>query len=114
MTANNTDQYIYLLSDKAELEQAKLKGSLVRDSLVEEGFIHATPRNQLNRLANKYYKERINPLILVVDQDKITAEVKWEPATGGLYPHIYGELNADAIVNFEPIALAENGTFQIS
>ncbi|WP_281556457.1 DUF952 domain-containing protein [Thalassomonas sp. RHCl1] len=113
MFAGISEDYIYLLSSKAEYQQAQQSGELVRDSLTEEGFIHASPKHQLTRIANKYYTKTIEPLVMVVDKFRITNEVKWEPATGGLYPHIYGPLNMDAVIRTVPIALNASGNFEI-
>ena len=107
------DPYIYLLSSKAEYEQARTDGKLVRDSIASEGFIHASPKNQLTRIANKYYKATEQPLVVVVDKLFIKPEVKWERATGGLYPHIYGAMNVNAIIKIIPIALADDGDFHL-
>jgi len=113
MYAGLSDDNIYLLSSQAEYQQALNEGVLTRDSLISEDFIHATPRSQLSRLANKYYKNKVHPLILVVDKTLILPEVKWEPATGGLYPHIYGPLNMNAVTAIEEISLNEEGIFQL-
>jgi len=113
MFAGISENYIYLLSSKKEYQQAQKSGELVRDSLTEEGFIHASPKHQLTRIANKYYTQTPEPLVMVVDKSLITNEVKWEPATGGLYPHIYGPLNMNAVLRTVPIALADNGRFDI-
>ena len=107
------DDNIYLLSSEAEYKQAQQSGELVRDSLKTEGFIHASPKSQLNRVANKFYTKTENPLILVVEKSKIQPQVKWEPATGGLYPHIYGPLNTSAIIKSIPIELNAQGQFEI-
>jgi uncharacterized protein (DUF952 family) len=113
MYAGLSDKNIYLLSSQAEYRQALDKGMLIRDSLQSEGFIHASPKSQLNRLANKYYQNKIQPLILVVEKKLISEKVRWEPATGGLYPHIYGPLNTSAITKVEEISLAEDGNFHL-
>jgi uncharacterized protein (DUF952 family) len=113
MYAGLSDANIYLLSSEAEYQQALDKGTLVRDSLQSEGFIHASPRSQLNRIANKYYKDKVQPLILVVDKKLISPQVRWEPATGGLYPHIYGPLNINAVTKVESISLADDGNFHL-
>jgi len=113
MYAGLSDKNIYLLSSQAEYQTALNEGVLVRDSIQSEGFIHASPKSQLNRLANKYYKGKEQPLILVVDKALILPEVKWEPATGGLYPHIYGPLNIDAVSRVEKISLSEDGNFHL-
>ena len=112
MYAGMSNEHIYLLSSQAEYQQALSIGSLTRESLQSEGFIHATPRSQLSRLANKYHKETVQPLILVVDKKLVSSDIKWEPATGGLYPHIYGELNINAVIKIEEISPNENGVFQ--
>jgi uncharacterized protein (DUF952 family) len=113
MYAGLSDRYIYLLSSQSEYQQALTEDKLIRDSLTSEGFIHATPKSQLNRLANKYYKDKIQPLILIVDKKLILPEVKWEPATGGSYPHIYGPLNMNAVTAIEEISLNKEGKFQL-
>ncbi len=106
--------FIYLLSSQAEINHANETGELIRDSLDTEGFIHASPRAQLNRVANKYYKTVGSPLVVVLAVDKISVPVKWEPATGGLYPHIFGPLNMSAVEKIVPIAKNADGNFNIS
>lgn len=94
-----SDPYIYFLIGKAEYVKAKLAGELVRDSLDNEGFLHAAPKAQLNRLAKKHYADTEDLQVMRVDLTKVKNPVKWEPATGGLYPHIYGPLNMDSVVD---------------
>lgn len=113
MYAGLSDQYIYVLSSQREYDQAKDDGYLVRDSLNEVGFIHASPKAQLERVANKYYKDVDSLLVWIIDKHLINAEVKWEPATGGLYPHIFGSLNMDAVIKVQPISIDKNGDFNI-
>lgn len=108
-----TSEYIYLLSSKADYEDAVQKGELYRDSLESEGFIHASPKDQLTRVANKYYKEVEEPLVVILDSARIVPEVKWEPAAGSLYPHVYGPLNMDSVVKTIDISLGTNNEFNI-
>lgn len=105
--------YIYLLSSQDEYQQALQSGQLLRDSITTEGFIHACPKNQLNRVANKFYKNTHKPLLLTVEKEKISSTVKYEPAKGGLYPHIYGPLNINAVIKAEPISTNANGEFEL-
>ncbi|EWH09425.1 hypothetical protein DS2_12864 [Catenovulum agarivorans DS-2] len=107
------DPYIYLLSSEAEYKQALASGQFVRDSLQTEGFIHASPKSQLSRVANKFYKKTEQPIIIELDKKLITSEVKWEPATGGLYPHIFGPINIDSVYKVIPIAPESSGDFSI-
>lgn len=107
------DPYIYLLSSEAEYQAAQASGVLSRDSLQSEGFIHASPKSQLNRVANKFYKKTQKPLLLTVDKSKVQPDIQWEPAKGGLYPHIYGLLNIDAVIKAKSIELNASGEFDL-
>jgi uncharacterized protein (DUF952 family) len=43
----------------------------------------------------------------------VKAEIRWEPATGGLYPHIYGPLNLGAVVRVTRILTDSDGKIRI-
>ncbi len=92
------DPYIYVLRELGAYEAALKAGELLDPSLQSEGFIHASPVEQLTRVANKYYRQRGPIVCCVIDPAKLSAELKWEPAAGSLYPHIYGPLNMDAVL----------------
>lgn len=67
----------------------------------QEGFIHATRGDDLLvRVMNRVYPEYEGELLLlVIDEERVTSEIKYEQASDGqLYPHIYGALNTEAIV----------------
>lgn len=89
---------IYILCTEDAYGLAQSAGQFVSDSLATEGFIHASPVHQLNRVANLYYQAFPTLLVLCVDIGKLQPELRWEPAsTGDLYPHLYGALNLDAV-----------------
>jgi uncharacterized protein (DUF952 family) len=80
-----------------------------------EGFMHCTQgAEQLAIVANRYYRnDRRAWLVLVLDEQAIAAEVKYEPGSDGLlYPHIYGALNRDAIREILHMPRADDGTFR--
>jgi uncharacterized protein (DUF952 family) len=65
-----------------------------------EGFIHCTRGDeQVAIVANRYYRnDQREWLVLVLDEQAVTSEIKYEPGHDGLlYPHIYGSLNREAI-----------------
>jgi uncharacterized protein (DUF952 family) len=53
-------------------------------------------------------------VVLVIDPDRLTSELRWEPGADlatELFPHVYGPINLDAVVqvlDFEP---DKNGQF---
>lgn len=107
------DPYFYLLEPAEVLESAQKLGFLVRDDLKTEGFIHASPANQLTRVANKYYRNVKDLRCAIVAKKRVLAQVKYEAATGGVYPHIFGPLNTDAIDAVVSILPKDDGTFDI-
>ena len=84
-------------------EAKKLKkytNSTIDSKLEDVGFIHATNPSQTIEMLNRHFTNRDDILLLLVDLKKVHPEVKFEkPLSGsaGMYPHIYGELNVDAV-----------------
>jgi uncharacterized protein (DUF952 family) len=90
----------------------------------DDGFIHcATGSDSVLQVANAFYRNAPGEFcVLVIDEDKLAAQVKYEPpapVAGGvpdaadvrLYPHIYGPLHRDAIVDVVGVRRAPDGTF---
>ncbi|MCX6049889.1 MAG: DUF952 domain-containing protein [Chloroflexi bacterium] len=71
------------------------------ETLASEGFIHCTGQpERLIWVANRFYRQQATDfLILCIEPTRVQAEIKWEQADQHLFPHIYGPLNRDAIVN---------------
>lgn len=100
------------LTERALWEQGVAAGAYRRADLDEDGFIHCLTGETLVRVANKYYKDRPNLVLLFIEESMVTSPVKWEPASDGkLYPHIYGPLNPDAVVRVQPYGPGPDGTF---
>lgn len=75
--------------------------STINSKLSEVGFIHATKPSQVTNMLNRNFRDRDDILLLVIDPDKIEAQVKYEKSlsgTPGEFPHIYGPLNIDAVL----------------
>jgi uncharacterized protein (DUF952 family) len=96
MFAGGADPFIYLLLSPADWAQAEKEGTWAPPSLAQEGFIHASPADQLTRVANKYYRQFPQVQVVALRHERLRSEVRWEPASNGLYPHVYGPINLDA------------------
>lgn len=91
---------IYCLVPKPYWEQFAEQNEYLPRDYGQEGFIHATKGDELlEKVADRVYKQYEGDLLLlVIEETKISAQVKYEQASDGLlYPHIYGPLNIDAI-----------------
>lgn len=88
-------------------EDFKTREFYEAESLESEGFIHCSFADQLEAVLERYYKAAEKVLILTIDAQKLKSKLISEPSTGGEnYPHIYGEINRDAIVGIEEREIA--------
>lgn len=87
-------------------EEARFAGELRTPSLETEGFIHLSLPWQVVAVANRVYPGTLGLVLLVIDPGRLTAELRYETAKNGDdYPHLYGPLNASAVLealNFPP------------
>lgn len=98
---------IFHIIKSGEWQKAKTDGVYHPQSLDKEGFIHASTKDQVIPTANRRYVGQKNLLLLLIDSNKIVPEIKFEYSKGTkeAHPHIYGELNLDAIegvLDFNP------------
>jgi len=70
------------------------------ESLEKEGFIHCSFVGQLKGVLERYYPDAETVILLEIDPEKLQAKIKLEESTDDeLFPHIYGEINLDAVVS---------------
>jgi uncharacterized protein (DUF952 family) len=107
-------QLILHITERNRAYLAKQTGTYRADSLDTEGFIHCSTRDQVIWVANHLYHGKTALVLLVIDPDRVHAEIKYETVEGfGAFPHIYGELNADAIVQIIDFPPNSDGTFSL-
>ena len=83
-------------------ETVKHSSSYAAESLDTEGFIHCSYDHQLDGVIERYYSAAPELVVLKLDIGKLTSKLVSEPSTGGeAYPHIYGPINLDAVVDIE-------------
>ncbi|AFY91708.1 DUF952 domain-containing protein [Chamaesiphon minutus] len=92
--------------------KAKNLGSYNSDTLATEGFIHCSTLAQVVGSANRFFKGLKDLVILVIDVDRVTPEIRYEGADpNNLFPHIYGELNIDAVIRVVDLESDADGLF---
>ena len=104
---------IYHIAQIVDWRTGLETGSYQAASLAEEGFIHCSNRDQVEATAGRYYAGRNDLVLLEIDTAKLDAELKYEMAAiGELYPHIYGALNLDAVVDAHEFSPQPDGSFK--
>ena len=107
---------IFHITQRAAWERAQEEGSYRTGSLKSEGFIHCSTQGQVLPVANLLYKGVNDLVLLVIDENKLGAEVKYErpaPHIKNEFPHLYGELNLDAVLRVVDFPPQEDGTFKL-
>src|SRR6266581_1426364 len=111
---------IYHIATSADWEQARRDRQYTMSTrgmtLAEQGFIHCSTVAQVAPVANMIYKGEPDLLVLVIDTDRVAAEIRYEqvPGSDAPFPHIYGPLNADAVVETLPLAPGPDGDFSFA
>jgi uncharacterized protein (DUF952 family) len=72
-------------------------------SLAAVGFIHAAYEGQIEGVANRFYADIDELVLLTIDRDAVGSPVIDESPTGDPtdehFPHVYGPLPLDAVVD---------------
>jgi len=114
---------IFHITPRADWEAAQAKGEYVADSLKLEGFIHCSTLAQVMPVAEKYYKGQNGLVLLMIEPTLLSSTLKWEDPSGGappsgvpegdMFPHIYGPINLDAVVNVFDFIRDPNGDWSM-
>ena len=96
---------ILRITTRSEWEKARAGGGYRGDTLETEGFIHCSTPKQLPWVAETFYKGRTGLVVLRIEPGKLTSPLKWEspPDSGEKFPHVYGPLNLEAVVEVVPL-----------
>lgn len=82
-------------------------------TLEQEGFIHCSLPHQLRGVAERYYADADDLVVLVVDTDRLPSPVRFEPPAPGAeeYPHIYGPIPLTAVTRVIGVTRDAAGRF---
>ncbi len=95
-------------------QQARNEGVYRADSLETEGFIHCSTIDQVIQTANRFYAGQTDLVLLVIDANKLDAEVIYEESEPGQhFPHLCGPLNLDAVTQSLPFQPDPGGFFSL-
>jgi uncharacterized protein (DUF952 family) len=91
-------------------------------SLAAEGFIHCSTIAQIAHTANRHFRGQTGLVVLFIDESRLKAPLKYESPMAalnenenpdGLFPHLHGPLNLDAVVRVIDFPCRSDGTFDV-
>jgi uncharacterized protein (DUF952 family) len=104
---------------RGEWESAVGRGTYAPDSLRTEEFIHCSTLAQVIDTANRFYRGQRDLVVLFIEESRLTAELKYEATAmphdemaGDLFPHLYGELNVEAVARVVELPCEADGSFR--
>ncbi len=111
------------LTTRPAWEQAQAAGVYRGDTLDSQGFIHCSTAYQMTGVANRFFRGQTGLVLLCIETEKVKPQVIFEhpihPAPGKVepgseqFPHIYGPLNLDAVVQVLDFPPNLDGTFTL-
>ena len=97
---------LFHITEQISWETAQGEGIYRAASLDTEGFIHLSTAEQVIETANRFYRSQSGLVLLGISEDLLRASLRYDNVLDhGRFPHLYGPLNLDAVVqtwSFEP------------
>ena len=108
---------LFHIAKKYVWKQSLNNGSYGDFSIEKDGFIHCSEFNQLLHVANNNLKNVNDDLVvLCIDASRLSSEIKWETNknNGMIFPHVYGLINTDSVIDVIDFRKNQDGDFIIS
>ena len=101
---------IFHILQRADWEAALQQGRYLPASLQTEGFIHCSTEAQLSGTLARFFAGQSGLVRLTIDEQRLAAPLQWEHPSDDrrdlVFPHVYGPLNLDAVVEVSELSPA--------
>ena len=99
---------IFHIATAADWQAARRSGSYTTSTLgrtlAEEGFIHASRREQVQPVWRAFYRDVEEPLVLLaIETERLDVPWREDPVGDDTFPHVYGPLSPHAVVGVQPL-----------
>ena len=95
----NNPRNIYHIVLKSEWKQQIDLPEYTAASMAIEGFIHASNLEQIAATLSRFFASEMgNVVILKIDTTLLLPKLVYEPAGDELFPHIFGGINKNSVV----------------
>ena len=100
------------ITTAGEWEAARAVGTYTPAGFEREGFVHCSLPTQVTHVADWFYRDVPDLVLLCIDPNLLASPLRWEPSAdefAGDFPHVYGPIDVDAVVAAVPWVRGENG-----
>jgi len=109
------DPIAYKVLTADEMDVLEHEGSFAGAPVdLADGYIHLSTADQLAGTIDKHFAGQDGLHLVAVDLEALGNMVKWEESRGGmLFPHIYGPLTLDVVLDYGPLEYHADGTIRL-
>ena len=96
--------FVYKICTKNEwhnFKEIKLWQGTKKD--IEDGFIHFSNKDQVEKTLKKYYSDQKNLFLLKIKTSKLEKLIWEDSGNGEKFPHLYSSLNIENVVDQKEI-----------
>ena len=110
------DDLIFHVVKKEDWKEYKKDSRYHPESLDTNGFIHCSSGRDIESITNSLYKGEDGVLLIIINTTLVEPEIRYENSGNSniKYPHIYGPLNMDAVIDKIELASEDDGSYKIS
>lgn len=96
---------IFHIVSPKDWEEGTQEGVFRTTTLEKEGFIHCCKEDQIHFVQRNWFLSQNMLLLISIDTDKLDNPPVFEKseANEDAFPHIYGPINLDAVVDIQPL-----------
>jgi uncharacterized protein (DUF952 family) len=105
--------YIFHITTKEEWDNSQVSGVYKPINYALDGFIHCSFGEQVMHVADRFYADATNLILLRIESALVGSKVVEENLEGGteMFPHIYGPLPIEAVNGYAPLTKDSSGHF---
>lgn len=105
---------IWHITKREQWQQAQRAQVYSSESLDSEGFIHCSTPQQVLKVANAFFCGQQGLVLLGIDSKKVQAKIRYDEVNGTeFFPHIYGCLNTEAVIEVLEFEPGMDGQFEL-
>lgn len=96
---------------RADWQSFQEHGEYRPSSLDTQGFVHCSKPGQIVVVADVNHADSAELVLLLLDESSLDSPVRYETSEDGesAYPHVYGPLTLDAVLDSFPFVQDETG-----
>ncbi len=96
---------IYHITAVSEWREAQQKGYYESEALKSQGFIPCCEEHQIPDILKRYFSHKTALIKLCIETAKLSSRLiyNWSNTIEDTFPHIYGPVNLDAIIDATPL-----------